>query len=52
LPEDQEERTKVISNKTEVANRTQGLRTIVGEELLKKIENSKVFMIGSGAIGC
>mgnify|MGYP000415706208 CR=1 FL=1 len=41
-----------MKGRSPVENRTQGLRTIVGEELLNKIENSKVFMIGSGAIGC
>lgn len=32
-------------------NRTDGILTVVGDDLLDKIKYSNVFMIGAGAIG-
>lgn len=42
----------VKKNYSPKENRFEGLRSIVGEELLDKIRDCKVFVIGSGAIGC
>jgi hypothetical protein len=33
-------------------NRLEGLRMIVGDEVMEKIRNCRVFVVGSGAIGC
>lgn len=33
-------------------NRNGGLRIVVGDSLIKQIERCRLFMIGSGAIGC
>lgn len=33
-------------------DRYDGLRVILGDELLNKVFNCKLFMIGAGAIGC
>lgn len=33
-------------------DRLEGLRTIVGDEILEKIRACRVFVVGSGAIGC
>lgn len=35
-----------------VNKRSEGLRIVIGNELLKELEKARVFMIGSGAIGC
>lgn len=33
-------------------SRFEGIRSIVGQETLDKIRDCKVFIVGSGAIGC
>lgn len=54
LPEDVKEWQKTVDEmKFEQKNqRTDGLKIVVGEELLQEIEKCRLFMIGSGAIGC
>lgn len=41
-----------MSSRLPVDNRSEGLRRIVGADLIAKLENCKLFMVGSGAIGC
>ena len=54
LPEDIAEWSSVVDAlKAEPKdNRNAGLRIVVGDELIKEIEKCRLFMIGSGAIGC
>jgi molybdopterin/thiamine biosynthesis adenylyltransferase len=33
-------------------DRTDGLQTIVGKDMLEKLQKAKIFMVGAGAIGC
>jgi molybdopterin/thiamine biosynthesis adenylyltransferase len=42
---------KLIADPSNI-DRYQGLNFILGSELLDKIKNCKLFMIGAGAIGC
>lgn len=42
-----------VIDKIKIGNeRTRGLEIVVGKELITKLEECKVFMIGAGAIGC
>ena len=47
---------KIIEEKFELENlhktKYSGLEFLLGTELVEKIKNSKIFMVGSGAIGC
>lgn len=51
-PEEEQAWNQYVKGRSAVDNRTDGLRKIVGADLIERLENSKVFMIGSGAIGC
>jgi len=39
-------------NVKEINHRTDGLRIVLGGEMVDKLAHSKVFMVGAGAIGC
>jgi molybdopterin/thiamine biosynthesis adenylyltransferase len=56
LPEDfknwPETIKKINSQISEKPSRANGFEIIVGKEVLSKIESSRLFMIGAGAIGC
>lgn len=55
LPESEAEIQTLLKeiNYTENSdNRNEGLRRVVGNELIDTIEKCRVFVIGSGAIGC
>ena len=54
LPSELFQWEEAVSSKkyTPRQERSEGLRIVVGDDLLKEIEKCKVFMIGSGAIGC
>jgi molybdopterin/thiamine biosynthesis adenylyltransferase len=51
-PEDEEGWNKFMEGRKSTTDRREGIRRVIGEELLNKLENAKVFMVGSGAIGC
>lgn len=36
----------------DIKNKYSGLEYLIGKELVEKIKETKVFMVGSGAIGC
>ena len=54
FPKDLEELKKNIENINIKPDnlRTDGLKSVIGQELLDKIMCSRIFMIGTGAIGC
>jgi tRNA A37 threonylcarbamoyladenosine dehydratase len=54
MPEDLKEWPSHVEkiNFQEKGTRVDGLKIVVGEDLIKEIERCRVFMIGSGAIGC
>jgi len=39
-------------NTNEINHRSDGLRIVLGAEMVDKLAHSKVFMVGAGAIGC
>ena len=43
---------KQIAKTTEKDHRSDGLRIILGEDLVEKLAHTRLFMVGAGAIGC
>lgn len=41
-----------LEKSSEVSDRYKSLRIVIGDDLLEKVRNSKLFMVGCGAIGC
>lgn len=52
LPEDEEGWQAFIEDRKSSDDRREGIKRVIGNSLLTKLENSKIFMVGSGAIGC
>jgi len=55
LPETDEEVKSFLTAtdyKESTENRNEGIRRIIGNDLTQSIEKCRVFLIGSGAIGC
>jgi len=50
--EDEKNNKKSINNLIEYKNQYSGLEFLLGSETIEKIRNSKIFMVGAGAIGC
>lgn len=51
-PQNEEEWPAFLETVKLTGDRREGILKVVGKELLTKLENSKIFMVGSGAIGC
>jgi molybdopterin/thiamine biosynthesis adenylyltransferase len=43
---------KEVVKTQEIGHRSDGLRIIVGEELIERLAHTRLFMVGAGAIGC
>eukprot|EP00347_Sterkiella_histriomuscorum_P017580 403348792 len=43
---------KTIAKTQEIGHRSDGLRVIVGADLIEKLAYTRLFMVGAGAIGC
>jgi molybdopterin/thiamine biosynthesis adenylyltransferase len=51
-PEEEEQWKKFVEGRQPTKDRREGIIRVIGEELLRKLEEARVFMVGSGAIGC
>ena len=52
MPEEEEGWKAFIEDRKSSEDRREGIKRVIGNNLLTKLENSKIFMVGSGAIGC
>jgi len=48
----QDKYVKEIIKTQEINHRSDGLRIVVGQEMIDRLAYTKLFMVGAGAIGC